>query len=376
VSRTTPADQTDRRLLLLVAVVAGLGVVAVTASLADLTGLVGDPVASPPWHWLAVYILLVAGSSHLNVQVRIRSTRIGLSWVDAVILVGLATWPVSWVVAATATGVLVFRVIQRSPPIKLVYAVAKASLTTFTAGLVLLGAGSLGQGTAWKMVSLAAAFLVIVVIDKPVTTAAIALDSRTRLADRLRANWDIELAAHAGRLGVALVAVLVLERQPQLVYAVPLLVLLAHVWHEQWVRAREERRAWQEHAATTASFADVELDTVLRRAVTGGARLFSAEALEVQLWLIPPRRLVRGGPDGVTYDGDPADAPPEPALVDVHEVRLHGRSGQPGIGALRLRFRDRVKLSEREEAMLATFAAALESAVRNAAAYGLLRHSH
>jgi diguanylate cyclase (GGDEF)-like protein len=203
-------------------------------------------------------------------------------------------------------------------------------------------------------------------VDPLLTVPVVALSSRTRVVDRFKANWDIRLITAIGRLGVAILAVLTLNLEPRLIYAMPLLVLLGHLWHERWVRTREERQAWQHLAAATESFTGVDMDVVLRSAVTKGVTLFSCDELEVEVWLGMGRRLVRGG-DEVTYDGDPDQAPADQS--NVYAVALHGYPGRRDIGALRLRFRQKVIMSEREEAMVASYAAALDTAVRNAAAY-------
>ncbi|HEY8471928.1 MAG TPA: bifunctional diguanylate cyclase/phosphodiesterase [Natronosporangium sp.] len=169
-----------------------------------------------------------------------------------------------------------------------------------------------------------------------------------------------------GRFGLAVLAILALQLNETVIYALPLFLLLAHLWHERWVRAREERVAWQNLAVATEAFTGVDLDVVLREAVVRGTKLFSADELEVEVWLGLGRRLVRGA-DQVTYDGDPDQAPADSA--NVYAVALHGYPGRRDIGALRLRFRNRVKMSEREQAMVASYAAALDTAVRNAAAY-------
>ncbi len=365
---TTPPDRAPRRLAPLVATVTGLGAVAAAGSVAWLAGLFTPPPATPSWPALAAYLAVLTASDVLSVRVRIRSTIQGVDWTDAVMLVGLATLPVPWVVLAAGVAVLIAKSVRRVPPVKVVFGAAKNMVVALVGGLVLLAVpGQAGLG--WLVL----AFVVLTLVDLLLVVPVLARASGTSVTERLRSNGDIRLVALAARLAVALAAVMVLERAPTLVYAVPLLVLLAHVWHEQWVRTREERRAWQELAAATASFAAADLDTLLRNAASAGIRLFSAERLEVELWLHRPRRMVRAGPAGPVFDGDPADAPPEPELPHAHQVPLHGCAAHPDIGVLRLRFRHRVRLSEREQAMLASYASALETAVRNAAGAGQLR---
>jgi diguanylate cyclase (GGDEF)-like protein len=216
------------------------------------------------------------------------------------------------------------------------------------------------------MAALVPAFAAMMLVDELLTIPVIALASRTRMSDRFRMNWDVRLIMAIGRFGVAALAVLTLQLSPTFIYAMPLLVLLAHLWHERWVRTREEREAWQNLAAATESFTGVDLDVVLQQAVIRGNKLFSADELEVEVWLGLSRRLVRGA-DQITYDGDPEQAPQDG--TNVYAVALHGYPGRRDIGALRLRFRNRIKVSDREQAMVSSYAAALDTAVRNAAAY-------
>lgn len=359
-------DKTDQRLRLLVGLVVSLGAVALAASAVavarDLHG--AGPV--PRWTAVVVLVALVAVGDLLVVVVRIRSTRHGMAWADAAVLAGLAMMPAPWVVLATAAGVTVAEALRRRPPLKFVFSVAKEAANAFAGGLVLFGLGYTGTADWAGIGSLMLAFLVITFIDHLLTVPVIAVASRTNVADRLRMNWDIRLAANAGRLVVALAAILALRLEPSLIYAIPLPVIVAYVWHERWVRAREERAAWQNLARATGAFTGVDLDVVLREAVLKGATLFSADELEIELWRGEHRRLVRGA-DEITFDGDPADAVAEGD--SVYAVPLHGYQGQPDIGVLRLRFRDQIKISEREEAMLSAYAAALDTALRNAAAY-------
>jgi diguanylate cyclase (GGDEF)-like protein len=327
--------------------------------------------AYPSWTIVIAFIGLVVVCNHLVVWVRVRSTRHGISWTDAAVIVGFAVLPPAWVVLATVIGVAAAKTAHRRPRLKVTFAVAKDATTTFAGGLVLTGLAAGGPADAAPTAgALAAAFVVILLLDPFLAIPVIAMSSRTSVRERVWANLDVRLVTAAVRLVVALGAVLALRQQPLLLYVLPLLILLAHLWHERWVRAREERQAWQDLSAATESFTGVELDAVLRSAVTGGARLFSADLLEVELWLPTTRRLVRGDAAGFSHDGSPDDAPPDDSAV--YAVALHDQYGRRDIGAVRLRFRGQVAISEREQAMLASFAAALDTAVRTATAYGQL----
>jgi diguanylate cyclase (GGDEF)-like protein len=69
----------------------------------------------------------------------------------------------------------------------------------------------------------------------------------------------------------------------------------------------------------------------------------------------------------VVYDGSPEAARTIPG--SVIPIALESHDGDVAIGELRLRFRGNVKLTEREQYTLRTFAAALCTAIRNASAF-------
>jgi diguanylate cyclase (GGDEF)-like protein len=275
------------------------------------------------------------------------------------------------VVLAVFVGVLLSRTIRRIPPIRAAFGVAKDTVVASVGAGVLLGLGYAGlSGVVATFGALALAFTAMTVLDELLTIPVIALATRTSVLSRFQANWDIRLLSTAGRFAIVVLGVLTLEAAREILYALPLLALIGHLWHERWVRAREERQAWQNLAEATATFTGVDLDQVLPAAVRGGARLFSADVLEVEVWLRGTSRLVRGDSEVITFDGDPDQAPPDAA--DVYAMPLHGYTGRRDIGALRLRFRGPVAMSDREQAMLSSYAASLDTAIRNASAYGQL----
>ena len=360
----TPAD---RQLRLLVGLVVLAGLIAVATATVAVTRGPGPKLFAV----VALALLVGVADRLLQVGVRIRSHYLGLTWVDVAVLAGLAVIAPAWVVIATTAGVAVSKTLRRLPPMRWAFNVAKESVIAFAGGVVLLSFGVAGSATDPSALgALAVAFLTMTVIDELLTLPVVALASRTPIADRFRENWDIRALMAAGRFLVVVVATLALGAAPELLYGLPVVVLIGHLWHERWVRTREERQAWQQLARTTEAFNGMDLDVVVQAAVTGGARLFSADELEVELWLGLDRRLVRGGTDGVRFDGDPAKAPPDD--MSVYAVALHGYPGRRDIGAVRLRFRDQVRMSDRDDAMLASFAASLDTAIRNAAAYGQL----
>ncbi len=356
---------TDRRLTVLVSLVVFLGIVVVAAS--GVVALLG--AAPSPWA-VGALVLLVGVGDQLHVIVRIRSSQVGIAWVDVAVLTGMAVMSPEWVVLASVVGATVSKVIRRVRPSRLAFGVAKEAVTASIGGLVLSAFGVAGSVTGpADLLPVALAFTAMTVVDDLLFFPVIAASTGTRAIDRYRENLDIRLFAVVIRMVVTLLAVMSIWMQPRMLYGLPVLVLLAHLWHERWVRTREERRAWQRLAIATETFNAVDMDVVLEAAVTQGAALFSADELEVELWHTDQPRLVRGGAT-VTYDGPPEKAPAD--TMSVYAVALHGYPGSRDIGALRLRFRGKVTMSAREQAMLSSYAAALETAVRNATAYGQL----
>jgi diguanylate cyclase (GGDEF)-like protein len=357
-------DRTDQRLYTLVSFVALVGLVAVAASAAVAL----KSSVSLAWTAVVALALLAAAGDMLKIKVRVRSTGHATAWTDAAMLLGLAVMPAPGVVLATACGVAATKIFPRIAPIKSIFAVAKDSVVAAVGGLVLLAFGEVDSLLGPVGIApLAVAFVAMTVVDQGLTLPVIALASRTPVLERFRTNWDIRLLTAAGRFGFVVLAVLTLQLEPQLLYGFPLIVVIAYVWHERWVRTREERQAWQHLAAATELFTGVDLDVVLREAVKGGVRLFSGDELEVEVWLGGERRLVRGTADEITYDGLPEHAPEDG--VSVYATALHGYRGRRDIGVLRLRFRSAIAMSEREHAMLDSYAAALDTAIRNASAY-------
>jgi diguanylate cyclase (GGDEF)-like protein len=170
---------------------------------------------------------------------------------------------------------------------------------------------------------------------------------------------------------VVIVALAVLGADGRLLIAVPPLALSLHLWYSNRLRARGERTAWQRLATATDALNDVNLDNVLHTAARSANELFSADEVEVELWLDDHRRLVRGDGEGISFDGVPEEAPADEVTATT-SVPLEGYEGDGDIGVLRLRFRGEVQLSERERYTLQTFASALCTAVRNASAYAEL----
>ncbi|WP_249713880.1 putative bifunctional diguanylate cyclase/phosphodiesterase [Rhizomonospora bruguierae] len=365
---TTNDNATDRRLRLLVGLVVVAAFVAVALAIL-LIALAPEP---PGGLNAVILVCLIAISARTVVDVRIRSAKYGMAWTGVAVFVGLAIAPAPWIVVFTALGVAVAKAVMRLPPIKQAFGVAKGVLSTAGAALVLgaFGPTTLIEDPVGHLAPLVAAYIVYTIIDELFLIPVLALDTRTRMRERLLANLDIRFFGMAMHFAVVLVALVLLHQNRNLLFAVPPLVLSLHLAYSNRMRTRTERWAWQNLAAATDGLNVVELDRVLATAIHGACGLFSADEVEVEIRREDaPRRLVRGTLDAIGYDGDPDRAPAEP--VQTYPVPLESHEGTV-LGELRLRFRGAVKLSEREQYTLRTFASALCTALRNASAYAEL----
>jgi diguanylate cyclase (GGDEF)-like protein len=315
----------------------------------------------------AIVALTFVLAFRLRIAVRIRSEIQRLTATNAAILVGLALVPWQALITATALGIVVGS--GRSSPLKTCFNAAKNVLGAATA---VLAAGYLHgphfNGGLTDVGPLIRAALAILVVDELLGSAIVSAASGTQFRRYIRTNVDIRLGSGAARLVLAIVAVYLLHIRPFLALSVPIVIFGLYVLSEQRVRAREERDAWQELARSTDDFTAVDLDVVLNAGVHRAARLFSADEAEIEVsYGSAPRRLIRGNDETITYDGKPEDAPitPGPTI----DSGLESHDGMADVGELRLRFRGKVALSDREKYTLRSFTAALCTAIRNASVY-------
>lgn len=328
---------------------------------------------------MAALAMLIVVSTLTSVRVRVRSTNVGSNWTDVAILIAVALLPGPLAVLLTFPAALAAKLIQRTKPIRVAFGAAKDTLLASTAALIL---GSLGEPRIMHpidAVPYAVAFLGMAVADDLLSVPVFALATRTSMREIFLPNLDIRYVFTAIRLVIALLALVVLKVQPGLLVAIPPLALSLHLTHQGRLRSRSERLAWQQLAEATDAFNAVQMDTVLHTAVNTGARLFSADQVEVETWTDEVSLLIRGSVNEIAYFGPPDRKGYDPTTTAV--VPLVADSDGSRVGELRLRFRAPVSLSEREQLTLRTFAGALCTALRNAASYTQLeqladKHEH
>ncbi|WP_370872133.1 putative bifunctional diguanylate cyclase/phosphodiesterase [Spirilliplanes yamanashiensis] len=314
---------------------------------------------------LALALAMVV-TNRVRVDVRIGGNKHGMSWSEVPVLVGLVLVPPPWVVLCVVAGVSIGFATARTTAHKAVFGVAKDSLAATTAGAVVLALGLRPDlnAPAFDLVTLAAAFLAMSIVDDLVFFPVVGFASRTSVRAMFLHNLGLRMLGRAIRLAVVLAIVwaIALGRNPSILLLVPPVVFCVHLWHTHRIRTQQERDAWRELAQATDELNVVDLEAVLASAVTRAARLFSADETEIEL---ATGRVVRGSADGVTTGGAVRDG----TTVDAD---LKDHDGSHRIGTLRLRIRGSVALTEFEQYKLQTFASALSTAIRNATAYARL----
>lgn len=342
---------------------------------ADLSGL-------PVWV-VPGLVALTAVASGAVVRVRVRSTAIGTAWTDSAILVAIVNLPPAWVPLVVFGGVLMAKLFRRVTPYKALYNAGKDTLSA-TAGLLVaveLGLSHVPNPFEHPL-ALVLTALAITAVEFAVGLPVLALATGTKWTRVHRADADIKAAFFGGKVVVSLLTLVLFHFDPRLLAVVPPVALCLHLLYGSRMRARSEQMAWQRLASTTEELNDTDLDVVLARAVVNAVQLFSAEEAEVFLRDGPDGPiLVRGNANGIVWSGDPGRAPARGRDVQGVTASLTGHDLKADLGEVRLYYAVGVRLTDRELLTLRTFASALRTAVRNAAAFAearrlALRNAH
>ncbi|GAA5189187.1 hypothetical protein GCM10023322_41520 [Rugosimonospora acidiphila] len=362
----TSNDETDRRLNLTVGLVVVIGVACVAWAVSSVL----DATVPAPWFRIVSVAAMLGLSDRATIQIRIKDSHHVVGMQEAVILVGLMLLPGPWLVLCTAVAITIAKATTRTPVVKQLFNTAKntavVAAAVGTAGV--FGLSGPFSTTRDELPAIIAAALAIIVVDEALALPVIALATRTPLITLFRANVDVRVGGMVLRLALATFGLFWFSRYPALIVVVPLVIVGLQIMTANQLRARAERAAWQKLAQATDEFNEVDLSAVLSSAVTRASELFSSDEAEVEIAnLSVPDRLVRGDSTGIGYSGAVQGAPPADGHVIATALESHG--GTTSIGELRLRFRGKVTLNEREEYTLRTFAAALCTAIRNAAAF-------
>lgn len=354
-----------------------VGLVVVAA--AGCVAWAGLHLAQPasPFHPLLVAGLIVAASSSRVMVVPRRQYKITLA--GAAILIAVALLPAAWAIACAACGTTIAKVATARAPQRALKASFNAgkdtvAATAAAAAFHLAGAapattsGSLSAPWWAYAVGLVGAVAAYTVVDQFGAAVVVGLASRTPWRRVAARDAELQAAIRIADLALVSVTLALYLVDPLLLAVAPLAVLVSYLANRHRLYLREERRAWQQLAASTDALSTVGLDEVVHTAIRGAADLYPDVEIEVELRQGRRSRVVRGDHGGVSYDGEAEFAP---AIAGpTIEVPLEAGPGADGqLGVLRLHFRVVARLTDREQHMLTTFAAGLSTAIRNTDAY-------
>ncbi|GLY08529.1 MULTISPECIES: bifunctional diguanylate cyclase/phosphodiesterase [Actinoplanes] len=369
---STNDDVTDQQLRLLIGLVVVLGS---TAGVIWLLYGLRYPAPHPPLGALALLTVAVVAANRIRVYVRVRSSLDGTTWGEIPVLVGLVLMPTHWVVLCAVTGLAVLRLATRTSTRKLLFGLAKESLTASAAGAVFLAFGVRPDldDPVFPATAVIVALTAFSLVDQLVFLPVMAADSRTSIKLVALQSWQSKVIGFLGQMAATLliVGVLATGANTLLLLVVPLVVACMHLWQSRSARTREERESWQRLAKATDELNAVDLTQVLHSATTRAAQIFSAAEAAIDLPTGGTGRTVRATEAEVLDDGPlvlrPAPSPPGETVVD-----LVAHDGGMRVGVLRLSFGGTVRLTEVEQYKLRTFASAVCTAIRNAQAYAEL----
>jgi diguanylate cyclase (GGDEF)-like protein len=364
--------KTDRQLRLYVGLVAFVGVGCLVWAVNSFPAMTVGELLYP----LALTIIIASASGRL-IQLRVRADYITFTSTSGAILVAAATVPLPVTVLCTACGVLIAKIALRDLT-KVTFNVTKNTIAATAAGASAYLAGirpvpeqDFDVSSAPRLVgALILAALAYAIVDELLGHTVVALSTRTSWRQSFTHNWDVVAVIRLINVAIAVLVVVVITHQAQLIVAMVPAMLALQLATKNRIRQRADHEAWQRLAASTDQLNVTDLTAVLHAAVTRAPGLFSADGAEIELRDIHPPRLVRGSTGQVVYEGPPIGAPARTGPV-VKAV-LQGPGTEP-IGVLRLLFRKPVKLDESEQYKLQTFTSSLYTAVQNARAYTELK---
>lgn len=384
----------------LIGAVIGAAVVALAAA----TWLLSS-AELPEWWKPLVAAVVIAAGWRLQCSVRVGGDRVVFFWGDAAMVLAAGLVAPAWVVILTAPAVAVALGLLpgRQQTVKAAYNTASAVLasTAGMAALAAVGATPLRLDSTRDVLGLGLAAVVYVVVCDLATSAVIARHTGRRFIEVQRQDRLLQAVSLVGNLGGAAAVWLTVATDPRLAVVAVLAVLGTQQGYTGLRRAQHERRRRQELAVAVSRLADANRsladdalrasvsaaggdDTraaetvVLRRAAELAGDLFAADVVEIEL--APAEdgtpRPVSGAAAGNTwlyrrwvlaaepeFIGFGHAAGPGPAPVAVADLAVDGTY----CGQLRLAFTTAVAsvgLDEREQADLATFAAALPAALQ------------
>ncbi|MQA25096.1 MAG: EAL domain-containing protein [Micromonosporaceae bacterium] len=341
-------------------VVLALGLLVVGVSLALATSVPAVSVVTAAG--------FVAAAKTIHLRIRIGSEGTSFTWGETALVIALALLSPPWIAPAVLAGVLISQLLTRAPVLKAAYnSASHATAAAAAAGVVVLGGGGpITQLNPHTITVLCLAVVTATGFATVFAAGAVSAASGSRFATVVTRGIGITILMMLGNVALGLLVVSLGIADMRWLFAVPPLLWLLNEAYNSRLRAGEERRAWQELADATHQLNHLDKCRVVKAAVHSACRLFSPDAVEVVTE--NPRRVLVGTPGGELVE---SGAALEPGAE--HVITRPLAVGELRIGELRLRFQQKVSLSDREQLALSAFADALGAAMHNASAHATLR---
>jgi diguanylate cyclase (GGDEF)-like protein len=350
-----------RRLRAFVAAVAAVAVLCVVGATVLL-------VQSPPRDWAPVWLVvgLMVVSRLFVVPVRVGGTRMQFDWAEAALIVALVVVDAPVVVLGAAFAVAAVTVWRRLDPLKIALNVASTVVAATAAVWIArtVGGPHLDPATVPGALAILLGMLAYPLLNHLAVAVAVGLSRGVPALDVFTGGFSGLALTSVGNVTAAFGVLALARVNPLFLLLSPPILWLVHQAYAARLRAGGERAAWQRLATAIHDLNRLDEDEVVGAAVRGAAELFDAGVVEIEtVDGAGTRRLTRGTAAGDLWRGAPGEeVRPVPtaystALVDSAGVAL---------GEIRLCSRSVARLGEREEFAMATFAAALASALGNA----------
>ncbi|HEY1486542.1 MAG TPA: EAL domain-containing protein [Micromonosporaceae bacterium] len=320
--------------------------------------------------YVVVIVALVAVANRCAVALRFDGEPYQVMCTSAALLAAVAVLGEAWALFAVAAGMIIAQTTgRRRRPEQIAFNVSTELLGLWAAVSVVRWVGfgpalSIHEGlpSLRQIAALAIVAAVYAAVDDVLHKTVMTFATGGRFRTIIARDADIRTGLRLVNLALAIGAIALLDRRPDLILIFPLAIVTVQMALTQRLRRRTEERVAEHLALATADLASGDVTTVLHRAAHAALGLLSAAEAEIEAHLDSGVRLVRIHHDAVVYDGPALDAPPAEATSGIVIGEDVGRA----TALVRLRFKSPTTLSEREQDALRAFTFAVNNALSDA----------
>ncbi|MCW2671851.1 MAG: GGDEF-domain containing protein [Frankiales bacterium] len=331
---------------------------------------------------LLLLAVAIPASEIALLHVRVVGDRWSFTWGEACLLVGFSLVGPGAFTMLAGPLVMAVHLAARRGLLKSAFNGASFAVSAAAADLVLtrLTPGPYVASELRPALALLAAVTTYSVISAALTASVVSLASGRSLGSVLKDSAPIAVVVWAGNAGSAFALLVLAERVPGVLWALPPVMVTALAAYRAYLSAEQDRDAWQQLEAAGRELNVLDEQEVARAALSRAGQMFSTDDVVLAL-------RARNGHVDTVYslerDGELVAAveqcqPVTPyAELDIDRRRvaaapcvnaeLKGPTGP--LGTLRLAFDKPVRLSRRERRVLSTYAHTVSTSLLNACLY-------